>query len=141
MWAWPGVTVVQGFGCRPLDGNLLESRRRINAVIFLPAHPEVADLQHVAFSDQTVPGGQVPGGQRSRSHSAPPRLRWWSARLSRTHLWMQFLLSRYAMPAAASTAKRTSCFVFSSSFFFLRKDRKSPPGGEEASKELLGYCQ
>lgn len=41
---------------------------------------------------------------------------------------MQFLLSRYAMPAAASTEKRTSCFVFSSSFFFLRKDRKSPPG-------------
>lgn len=44
-----------------------------------------------------------------------------------TYLWMQFLLSRYAIPAAASTEKRTSCFVFNSSFFFLRKDRKSPP--------------
>lgn len=43
------------------------------------------------------------------------------------HLWIQFLLSRYAMPAAASTEKRMSCFVFNSSFFFLRKDRKSPP--------------
>lgn len=43
------------------------------------------------------------------------------------YLWIQFLLSRYAMPAAASTEKRTSCFVFNSSFFFLRKDRKSPP--------------
>ncbi len=43
------------------------------------------------------------------------------------YLWIQFLLSRYAMPAAASTEKRTSCFVFNSSFFFLRKDKKSPP--------------
>lgn len=49
---------------------------------------------------------------------------------------MQFLLSRYAMPAAASTEKRTSCFVFNSSFFFLRKDRKSPPGGTQKGEEV-----
>lgn len=48
---------------------------------------------------------------------------------------MQFLLSRYAMPAAASTEKRTSCFVFSSSFFFLRKDRKSPPDETQREEE------
>lgn len=37
------------------------------------------------------------------------------------------------MPAAASTEKRTSCLVFSSSFFFLRKDRKSPPDRPSAA--------
>lgn len=44
------------------------------------------------------------------------------------------------MPAAASTEKRTSCLVFSSSFFFLRKDRKSPPdrpsGGSHKTSSL-----
>uniref|UniRef100_A0A0E9U7E3 Uncharacterized protein n=1 Tax=Anguilla anguilla TaxID=7936 RepID=A0A0E9U7E3_ANGAN len=34
------------------------------------------------------------------------------------------------MPAAASNANLTSCFVFRSSFFFLRNDRKSPPWHE-----------
>lgn len=57
-------------------------------------------------------------------------------RLYLSHLWMQFLLSRYAMPAAASTEKRTSCFVFSSSFFFLRKDRKSPPDETQEEEEF-----
>lgn len=52
---------------------------------------------------------------------------WFACQPVRTYLWIQFLLSRYAMPAAASTEKRISCFVFSSSFFFLRYDRKSPP--------------
>lgn len=35
--------------------------------------------------------------------------------------------SRYAIPAAASRANFTSCFVFRSSFFFRKKDKKSPP--------------
>lgn len=76
----------------------------------------------------------LPGPWKHRSTFSltwsPLRLTWVSI-----YLWMQFLLSRYAMPAAASTAKRSSCFVFSSSFFFLRNDRKSPP---ETTNTTLG---
>lgn len=45
-----------------------------------------------------------------------------------SYLCIQFLLSRYNMPAATSKENLTSCLSFSSSFLFLRKDRKSPPG-------------
>jgi hypothetical protein len=47
---------------------------------------------------------------------------------------MQFLLSRYNMPAATSKENLTNCFSFSSSFLFLRKVRKSPPGGKDKQK-------
>lgn len=54
------LTVVEGLRGGPLDGNLLESGRGVNAVVLLPTHPKVADLQHAVVSHQAVPRRQVP---------------------------------------------------------------------------------
>lgn len=53
------ITIVKGLRGSPLDGNLFESWRGVNAVVLLPTHPKVADLQHAVVSHQAVPRRQV----------------------------------------------------------------------------------
>ena len=49
-----------GLGCRPLDGELGSLSCRVLVVLDHSGQTKVCDLDDVAFSDQDVPGGQVP---------------------------------------------------------------------------------
>lgn len=66
-----------------------------------------------------MPGGHHDGARRG---------------LQFAHRWMQHLLSRYSMPAAASPTICSSVFTRRRVPSVRRKVRKSPPGGEGSLK-------
>lgn len=66
------------------------------------------------------------GGTRA---AAPPEPGPLGAAAPAAHLWMQHLLSRYSMPAAASPTICSRVFIRRRAPSVRRKVRKSPPGG------------